>query len=407
MAKPGILTEAKVRNAKAKDKPLKLPDGGGLYLYVTPAGSRVWRYRYEDQGKEQTLTIGQYPEIGLASAREARDRAASAKRSGRNPRHDRAVILQTFEEVARAWYEGRKNSWTERHADDVIHTLERDVFPAFGKVAISQVTVQDVHAVLKAIEERPAIETAHRVRQRISAVFVHAVASGLCSGDPAAIVKGALPTVKHKRQPAITDIDGIRAVLKAAEAEPAHPTTRLGLRLLALTAVRPGELRGAMPGEFDLQDAVWRIPAERMKMKRPHDVPLSRQAIEVVQAALRLIARGPLLFPSSRHAHRPMSENAIGYLLNRAGYHGQHVPHGFRAAFSSVMNERFPADRAVIDLMLAHVQKGVEAAYNRAIHMDRRRALAQEWADLLLVDAASVEHLLTLPRRPSPSSAGC
>jgi integrase len=403
MAKPGMLTEAKVRNAKAKDRPLKMPDGRGLYLYVTPAGSRSWRYRYESDGKEQTLTIGQYPEIGLAAAREARDRAASAKRSGRDPKTARAEILQTFEQVARVWHADHKDGWTERHANDVIHTLTRDVFPAFGRVAISAVTVQDVHGVLRAIQDRPAIETAHRVRQRISAVFVHAIAAGLCSDDPAAVIKGALPAVKHKRQPAVTDVDGIRSVLAAAEAVPAHPITRLGLRLLALTAVRPGELRGARPGEFDLDGAIWQIPAERMKMKRPHDVPLSRQAIEVVRAATRLIGRGPLLFPSSRHAHRPMSENALGYLLNRAGYHGQHVPHGFRAAFSSIMNERFPADRVVIDLMLAHVQKGVEAAYNRAVHMDRRRALAQEWADLLLAAAMPVEDLLTLPRRPSPS----
>lgn len=197
-------------------------------------------------------------------------------------------------------------------------------------------------------------------------------------------------------------IEEARDVLKAAEMIPAHPETRLALRLLALTAVRPGEVRGARWEEFNLDDLdpTWTIPAERMKMKREHVVPLSRQAVETMDA-LRLLTGGrPLCFPSNRHDHKPMSENAIGYLINRAGYHGRHVPHGWRACFSSVMNERRPADRHVIDLMLAHVGKDkVEAAYNRAQHLVRREKIAQEWADLLLAGFPSPRDLIGLRKK--------
>jgi integrase len=257
--------------------------------------------------------------------------------------------------------------------------------------------------VLREIEDRPAPETARRVRQRVSAVFVYAIALGIGETDPAAIVRGAMAPVVKTRQPAITDLVEARAVLAAVEAQPAHPVTKLANRLLALTAVRPGELRGARWGEFEGLDgdqAVWRIPADRMKMKREHLVPLSRQAVAVIAATRTLTGRCPLVFPSSRHAHHPMSENAIGYLLNRAGYHGRHVPHGWRATFSSTMNETFRADRHVIDLMLAHAPKDkTEAAYNRALHMERRHELAQLWADLLLEGAMPLPQVVTGRRR--------
>jgi integrase len=398
-----LLSEPTVRRAKGQDRPYKLTDSHGLYLYVTPAGTRIWRVRYDLDGKEQTLTVGHYPEVGLAEARAARDRAREAKQAGRNPALVRKPTAVTFEDVARAWQEQHQARWKPIHARDVIHTLERDIFPTLGGVAIATITAPEVLHVLRQIERRGAIETAHRVRQRVSAVFVHAIASGLCETDPAAIVKPALKRAVRSKQAAIIDVAGIRAVLAAADAVPAQPTTRLGLRLIALTAVRGGELRGADRSEFERLDGaepLWRIPAERTKMGREHQVPLSRQAVETVQCALTLAGRGRLLFPSVRHAHRPMSENVIGHLLNQAGYQGQHVPHGFRSAFSTIMNERHRADRAVIDLMLAHSPKDtVESAYNRALHMERRRELAQVWADLLLHGAMPLERLMGLPRR--------
>ena len=205
------------------------------------------------------------------------------------------------------------------------------------------------------------------------------------------------------RQPAVTELAEARAVLARAEAQPAHPLTRLALRLLALTAVRPGEIRGAAWAEFEGLDGaepLWRVPAERMKARREHLVPLARQAVAALEAARPLSGRGPLVFPSARHAHRPMSENAIGYLLNRAGYHHRHVPHGWRATFATVMNERHRHDRQVIDLMLAHAPRDkTEGAYNRAAHLARRRELAQAWADLLLEGAPKAAELVGARRR--------
>jgi integrase len=404
-----MLTDRAVRNAKPEPKAYKLPDDDGLYLHILPGGAKTWRVRYDRAGKEQVMTLGRYPAMTLAEARAERTTIKSTLRAGLDPVAERAraeaaaalAAANTFESVARAWF--ARQTWTGKHAGQVIGSLEKDVFPTLGQSPIASITPKQVIDVLRPIEERPAVETAHRTRQRMSAVFVFGIATRVCDADPAAIVKRALAPVVHKRQPAEVDIEAVRKVILAAEAIPAQPTTRLALRLLAVTAVRPGELRGARPEEFEGLDTdapAWRIPAERMKMKREHIVPLSRQALDLIALARGQIGRGGLLFPSVRHAHRPMSENAIGYLLNRAGYHGKHVPHGFRSAFSTVMNERFPADRAIIDLMLAHAPKDkVEAAYNRAQHLARRRELAQAWADMLLDGLPSPAEIIATPRR--------
>jgi integrase len=406
----GMLTDAAVRAAKPKDKAYKLSDAGGLYLFVAPAGGKLWRMRYTFQGKEKLLSFGPYPEVTLGKARDQRDEARAMLRDGKDPGLQKKIrralnsdLTNTFEVIARDWHSRNKPTWTERHAQDVIDSLENFVFPTLGRLPVNEITPPMVLKVLREIEDRPAPETARRVRQRVSAIFVYAIALGIGETDPAAIVRGAMAPVVKTRQPAITDLVEARAVLAAVEAQPAHPVTKLANRLLALTAVRPGELRGARWGEFEGLDgdqALWRIPAARMKMKREHLVPLSRQAVAVIAATRTLTGRCPLVFPSSRHAHHPMSENAIGYLLNRAGYHGRHVPHGWRATFSSTMNETFRADRHVIDLMLAHAPKDkTEAAYNRAVHMERRHELAQVWADLLLEGAMDLTEVINGRRR--------
>jgi integrase len=315
--------------------------------------------------------------------------------------------------------------WTPVHATDVLRSLEREVFPSLGPLPIREIDAPLVLATLRKIEGRGSLETAKRVRQRISAVFVQAISEGICATDPAAIVAKALrPARKKTRQPAIADLTELRELLTAVEASGASPVTKIASRLLALTAVRPGVLRGATWAEFEGIDwtsihpeeaatPLWRVPASRMKVvldrkedaAYEHLVPLSRQAVEALAAIRPLTGRFPLIFPSARHGHRPMSENAIGYLYNRAGYHGRHVPHGWRAAFSTIMNERAErlgraGDRAIIDLMLAHIPTNkVEGAYNRAAYMERRRELAQEWADLLTKDLVSASDLLRGPRR--------
>lgn len=412
------LTDIQIRKAKAGDKPLKLTDGGGLYLHIPPTGNRVWRLRYEIGGKEKLLTLEPYPDMSLSDAREARAAAKKLLREGKDPSAEKRRTVgrkadtgQTFETLARDWHKMSASQWTDIHGHDVLHSLERDVFPALGTRSISDISAADVLEVLREIEGRPAIETAKRVRQRMSAVFVFAIASGVASSDPAAIVQKALKPLKKGRQPAITTPAEASNILRAVDATPAHPLNKLAMRLLALTVVRPGtllatpwtELRG-----LDAANPLWTIPAARMKLKlmykdderRDHLVPLSTQAVEIIKAAERLSGRSPYVFPNARHAHKPASENMLGYLLNRAGYHHRHVPHGWRATFSSIMNERFPADRHIIDLMLAHTPKDrVEGAYNRAEHIERRREIAQDWADFITEGLTPIEDLVELPRR--------
>lgn len=413
------LTDARVRSAKPAEKPYKLTDAGGLHLFVSPAGGRLWRYRYEFGGKEKLLSLGAYPEVSLADARKARDDAKAILRAGRDPsevkrrtRHAQTIAAaNTLEAIGREWYALQKSQWTIRHADDVLGSLENEVFPTLGGSPVQDITPTDVLSLLRPIEKRGAKETARRIRQRMSAIFVYAIASGRADNDPAAIVKGAMAPMVKGRQPAVTNLDDARAMLRKADAEKAHPVTKLALRILALTVVRPGTLAATPWAEWsdlDTNFPVWHIPAERMKMRKQHKddetrdflAPLAAQTVEAIGALRTLTGRGPLAFPNSRYAHKPMSENAIGYLLNRAGYHHKHVPHGWRATFSSVMNELYPADRHIIDLMLAHVPKDkVEGAYNRARYLDRRRELAQAWADLLLKDAVDPVDLLLGPRR--------
>ncbi|HEX4765906.1 MAG TPA: integrase arm-type DNA-binding domain-containing protein [Lichenihabitans sp.] len=414
-----MLSDVKIRKAKGADKPYKLADERGLHLYVTPAGGRLWRYRYEIGGKEKLLSLGSYPDVGLAEARVARDDAKGMLRQGRDPavvkKQRKAVAAkegaETFEALAREWHALQKDKWSPTHAADVMNSLDRDAFPDLGRMPVRQIVAPDVLSLIRKMEARGAKETARRIRQRISAVFEFAMATARAEVNPALPLRSVMAPLRKGRQPAITDLDEARVILAKTHAETAHPVTKLGLRLLALTAVRPGTLAGTPWAEFDNLDAdapVWQIPAERMKLRlhhkddetKDHPVPLSRQAVETIEVLRALTGRGPYVLPNGRSSHRPMSENALGYLLNRAGYHHRHVPHGWRSTFSTVMNERYPSDRPIIDLMLAHVPKDkVEAAYNRAAHLARRRELAQIWADLITGGLPPPVEALDLPRR--------
>jgi integrase len=408
----------RIRKEKPRDKPFKIADGGGLFLYVSPSGGKLWRFRYTFGGKEKLLSIGPYPDISLLDARGERDGAKGMLRAGKDPSATKKLRKlagvnaadTSFESLSREWFELSKSQWVTRHADDVINSLEKEIFPVLGKVQIKDITASDVIAVLRPIEGRGAKDTARRIRQRMSSVFVYAISTGRGEADPAATVQKAMAPLKKGRQPAITDLAKAREMMARVEAEVAHPVTKLAIRILALTAVRPGTLAGTPWFEWAniADEPLWQIPAERMKLRlhykddeaRDHLAPLSRQAVEAIEVLRQISGRGPLAFPNARHAHKPMSENAMGYLLNRAGYHGHHVPHGFRSTFSSVMNERFPGDAAVIDLMLAHVPKDkVEGAYNRALHLERRKQLAQEWADLISANFVPAADLLTGRRR--------
>jgi integrase len=419
-----MLNDAKIKAAKAKDKPYRLSDSGQLYLQVSPAGGKHWRMNYtfgrNAAGKpaQKTLSFGSYPAVTLVEARGKRDSAKALLRDGKDPGLERKISVlsataeqaNTFELVARDWHKKQVARWSKIHAKDVLDSLEENVFPKIGALPISTIKAPKLLEVLSAIEKRGAIETAHRIRSRISSVFVFAVASGLAEADPAASLGRALqPIPRGKKQPALTDLKLVQQMLVDCEAERCRASTKLALRLLALTAVRPGELRGARWEEFELDgdNPLWRIPAERMKGTEgrkaeeggEHLVPLAPASVEILRVLYRLSGDLALVFPSERHPHRPISENTLRALLIRAGYFQRHVPHGFRAAFSTIMNERAERawraagqagtspDRAIIDLMLSHVPKDkVEGAYNRAAYMPRRREIAEEWAELLVGD---------------------
>lgn len=424
-----MLSDAKARSARPGEKDYKLTDEKGLYLLVRKNGSKLWQHKYRVAGKEKKASYGAYPEVSIKEARERRDETREILRAGRDPtieaRKAAASAIadseHTFETLAREWHELNRSRWVPRHCEDVINSLERDVFPMLGEFPPGELTAPLILACLRPVENRGAIETAGRLRQRIDAVLSYGLSIGLIASNPAAMVKGALkPVKKGKRQPAVTDLDELRELLRKSEASGAYPVTLLASRFLAITAQRPGTVRGArwedMRGiiwdHFDPlqngQNAVWHIPAEQMKLTaerkedeaNDHIVPLPPAAVEVLLAVRALSGRGKYCFPGQRHAHRPLSENAIGYLYNRVGWHGRHVPHGWRAAFSSVMNERRPADRKIIDMMLAHANADkVEAAYNRAEHAALRREIAEEWAGLIMQGARPADELLTVERR--------
>ncbi len=419
-----MLTDVQCRKAKGAEKAYKLADGQGLYLFVTPAGFKSWRMKYRTQGgKEKLLTFGSYPDVSLLEAREARDDARRTIRAGRDPAVEkkqaaataRADAHNSFEAVARAWHALNVPRWSKHHARNVIDSLADDLFPEIGKMPIRDVTEALLLDALRKVERRGAIETAHRVRQRASEVFAYAAANGMRSGDPAAVIKTLLkPKPKATKQPALTTLPEVKALISDLEEENASPVTKIGNRFLALTAVRSAVQRSAKWTQIeDLggEQPLWRIPPSAMKLALrlkdddayEHLVPLSRQAVEALEAIRPLTGHLEYIFPNARHHHRPMSENAVRALMIRVAagkYHLRHCPHGWRSSFSTIMNGwrreyGRPDDREVIDLMLGHVAiDKVEGAYNRAAHMDRRRELAQIWADMLLEDAARATDLM-------------
>jgi hypothetical protein len=420
-----MLRDLDCKHAKGREKAYKLADSHGLYLYVTPKGHRSWRWNYRFRGKGATRTLGAYPDLSLADARIARTELDRLRRGGVDPAKAsrQAKIAQadaeaaTFERIAREWHSKNRIAWSEKHAGNIMKRLEREVFPHIGHLPITQVKPKMVLAALEQIQQRGPVNLAHRMRGFISLIFRFAIASDLAEHDPAALLDKALQPKKQDRpQPALRTIGEAQGLLRAAEALPAHPLTKLMSRMIALTAGRYGSLRYAEPHEFeglDTNEPIWRIPASKMKLEKDQKqqeafgftVPLSKQAVEIVELAKRLAPGARYLFCSTRSYDKPMSENAINTMYRRLpGFASRHVPHGWRATFSTVMNERAQeleqaGDRAIIDLMLAHKPKGVEPLYNRASYMNRRRQIAQEWADLLLGPLPPAAALLGGPRR--------
>jgi integrase len=401
-----MLTNATVKAARPSARPYKMADAGGLYLLVRPNGSRTWRMKFRFGRKERLLTFGAFPDVDLAHARERRDSAREQLLRGELPISKREAAANdqaaTFQDSALRWHAHQQSRWSAVHAADVLSSLQRDAFPAIGAFPLEAIDAPAVLQLLRTVEARSCVETARRLRQRISAVFGLAMSEGFAGQDPAAIVARALaPTPAKRRHPALLEVDAARALLAAAERVDVGPGVKLASRFLALTGVRLGTLRGARWDELEEVDldgsfvgplrALWRIPPARMKLTKvrksdptaAHLVPLSAAAVDVLRAARKLAGASELVFPG-RDGRQPIGEAAIGDLYRRAGFTGQHVPHGWRATFSTILNERFPADRALIDQALAHTPKDrVEAAYNRAEQLVRRRCLFERWARVL------------------------
>lgn len=393
------LTDAKIRNAKATDKPLKLTDGGGLYLEIRPTGAKLWRLRYRIGGKENVFAIGGYPEVGLADARNEREKAKPLIRQGIHPSHNRqaerlannAANANTFEAVTREWIKKKASSWTPFYLRQVERTMEAEVFPFVGKLPIRSVSAAHLLEILSRIEARGAATVALLVRQWSSAVFRYAVATLRADVDPAAALKGAVHRPKVQHHKPLTR-EQIVEFSKALEQYGGYRATVIALRLMLLTFVRTVELRKAEWAEFDLDRAEWRIPAERMKMRELHIVPLSRQAVELLRELQTLSGGRRLLFPNLRRPNECMTATTLNRALERMGFNGKDSigfsAHGFRATASTMLNEMgYRAD--VIERQLAHAERNkVRASYNQAEYLEERRQMMQAWADK--IDSAIV-----------------
>ena len=383
-----MLTDTELKALRPREKAYKRADERGLYVIVMPDGARWWRFRYRYGGREKLISLGTYPDTSLKLARQKRDDARQDLARGVDPsarrQAERMAQADTFEAVAREWLALQTNKLAAITLEKATWALETFVFPQIGSKPVGKVEPADVLRLLRRIESRGKHETAHRTRQRCSQVFRFAVASGRATRDPTADLKGALAPVKTESHAAITEPKRIGELLRAIDGYQGQPSVMAALKLAPLVFVRPGELRAAAWNEFDLKEAEWRIPAARMKMDDAHVVPLSAQAVAVLEELHTITGRDKLLFPSLTSKERPISENTLNAALRRLGYAGNEMTaHGFRAMASTRLNEMgFAPD--VIELQLAHKERNrVRAAYNRAERLAERRKLMQAWSDYL------------------------
>ena len=390
------LSDPAVRKAKPEAKSYKLSDGGGMYLEVMPNGSKYWRLKYRFMGKEKRLALGVYPDITLAEARGRRDDARKLLAHDTDPsavkqtqkRQAKQSAANSFEAIAREFHKLKTPIWSAHHATDWINILEREVFPKFGSRPITEIEAPDVLDILRAVEARGTFETRGRILQRVRAVFAYAIASGRSRHNPAAEISGALaprPKVKHFAALSEKELpEFLRALAEYKERAKSSPAVFAATRLLALTFVRTGEVRGAQWGEFDLDAGLWTIPAERMKAREAHTVPLSVQAVELIRSLHPLTGHVDELFPSRNGGGGIISENTVLKVIERMGYKGRMTGHGFRTIASTYLNNLGTIRPDMIEVQLAHGDKNqVRAAYNRADYMEYRKAMMQFWADTL------------------------
>ena len=386
------LSDARVRALKGKNAQYKVSDGEGLYLLVPPTGSKLWRLAYRFNGKQKTFALGKYPSVTLLEARHARDEAKEMLLAGIDPSADRKAARRrkkiaasnTFEAVANEWFERNEARWVQSYSSRLRSRLDNDLLPALGKRPISEIEPLEVLDAIRKIEKRDAIDMAKRVMQMASGIFRFGVATARCSRDPTMDLKGALrPPRAPKRRTALSAGE-LPAFIEALEAYDGDLVTRLGMKLLILTFVRTSELRFARWSEFEELNSVeplWRIPAERMKMRRDHLVPLAPQAVAVVEELRRRTGNSQYLFPAATK-REVTSENTLLFALYRMGYHSRATVHGFRSTASTVLNEAH-FNRDWIEMQLAHYDGSVRGAYNAAEWLPSRRKMMCWWADYL------------------------
>ena len=411
-----MLTDAHCRNATCppERKQARFSDSGGLYLQVSPNGSKRWFLKYRTGGKEKQLALGSYPEVGLTAARKARDAAKLQKAAGLDPVQARKVEKlkatnpagDTFQAVALEWHAKQAPQWSEGHAERARRQLERDLFPWIGLRRLSEIEPVELLATLRKIEERGAIETADRALMLCRQIWRYGVATGRVGRDITADLKGALTPYRGRHFAAITDPVKLGELLRAIQAYRGGPIVRAALQLAPMLFQRPGELRGAAWAEIDLDAALWTIPPARMKREKdgkengaPHLVPLPRQAVEILRELHRLTGHGALVFPGERNHERPISENSVRTALISMGYTpDQQTWHGFRATARTMLAERLDIDPLVIEAQLAHAVKDANGrAYNRTQYLAHRARMMQQWADYL--DARRAGNVIELPQR--------
>ena len=386
------LTDTEIRKARARDKAYRVSDGSGLYLWVTPAGGKLWRWAYDFAGKEKLMSFGRYPDVSLALARERHGEARKLLATGIDPMAQRkveksaqlALSVNSFQSVAALWMEHWKDGKSPRHVDYVKRRMDADILPCLGARPIAEIEAPEMVAMTKAIEGRGARDIAKRALETAGQVFRYAIAHGHARRNPASEIRPSdILKSTRKVNYARVDAKDLSPLLKAMEVYRGTPVTRLAIKLLSLTFVRTSELIGAKWSEFDIEAARWDIPEQRMKMRTPHIVPLAAQAIEVLEMLRTLTGASEWLFPGDRSAAKPMSNNTILKALERMGYKGKMTGHGFRGLASTVLHEKGYAHEH-IELQLAHAPRNaVSAAYNHALYLEPRAKMMQDWADFL------------------------
>ncbi|HBQ3124907.1 MULTISPECIES: tyrosine-type recombinase/integrase [Klebsiella] len=395
------LTARQVDTSRPKDKPYKLSDGGGLYLLVNPNGSRYWRLKYRIAGKEKLLALGVYPDITLAEARQKRADAKKVLAAGGDPGQEKQeekqakeqAVANSFEHLAMEWHSHKSTSWSEGYAEHLLMYLKKDIFPFIGQKAITDISQVEMLNVLRKMEQRGVLDKLKKTRQACRQIFTYAIITGRAEHNPVSDLAGALKSPKQQHYPHLL-VDQIPDFLRALSEYSGSTITRNATRLLMLTGLRTIELRTSEWVDIDFDKGVWNIPAERMKMRRPHLVPLSIQVRELLEEIHQLTGRGKYVFPGRNDAGKPMSEASINQVIKRIGYDGKATGHGFRHTMSTILHEQ-GYNTAWIETQLAHVDKNsIRGTYNHAQYLDGRREMLQWYADYMaaLENSENVVH---------------